>query len=375
MPFGAPDPTDAPATTEVGSTAAPRSTIVPPAAGRYPRQPAGVPFPTTEWPIGELPARVDRESIDRAVDVAFGADDAASRVQSIVVVHGGRIVYERYHPLDGPDTVFPSFSVAKSMTSALIGLLVADDRLTLDEHPDLPEWQRRGDRRRDVTLRDLLQMSSGLQWDEVYEAGADPLNMLQAPDAAAYVASKPLESAPGTVFEYSTGTTALLSGIAADTLGGCRKAVRYLESRLFDPLGITTDRLLLDPGGCWYGGLGADMTTRDFARFGLLYLRGGFWDGAQILPTAWIDETRVPAATNPEYGLQWWLDRDGSSFQAEGFLGTRIVVVPALDLVVAVNSTAGSDRSTIMIDTVVALFAGESLPAVPTTEGSLPASR
>ena len=346
---------------------------VPVAVHRYPPQPPGVPFPTDEWPVGKLPRRIDRAALDRAVDAAFGASDATSRVQSIVVVHGGRIVYERYHPLDGPDEIYQSFSVAKSFTSALIGLLVSDGKLTLDEHPDVPQWRRRGDPRRQITLRELLQMSSGLQWDEVYEAGADPLNMLAAPNAAAYVASQPLESKPGTVFEYSTGTTALLSGIAADALGGCAKEVRYLDDRLFDPIGITTDRLLRDPRGCWYGGLGADMTTRDFARFGLLYLRGGAWDGEQIVPTEWVDESRVPATTNPEYGLQWWLGPNGRTFQAEGLFGQRIVVVPGLDLVIAANSTAGGDPYT-MIDTVRALFAGDPVPAPPPPPATLPVS-
>jgi CubicO group peptidase (beta-lactamase class C family) len=355
------------------ATAAPATTTAPPPRpSPYPPQPRGVSYPAADWPVGELPASVDRAAIDAAVDTAFGAADAAARVRSIVVVNGGRIVYERYHPLDGPDTVFPSFSVAKSFTSALIGLLVSDGRLSLDESPNVPEWPR-GDPRRAITLRDLLQMSSGLEWDEVYEAGADPVEMLDAPDAAAYVAAKPLETEPGTVFEYSTGTTALLAGIASDTLGGCRQEIDYLHERLLDPLGIRTEELLLDPGGCWYGGLGADMTTRDFARFGLLVLRGGRWDGEQILPTSWVDESRAPAATNPGYGLQWWLDAGGESFRAEGLFGQRIIVVPDLDLVVATNTTPGGEPGP-LVDTVLAAFRGEPI-APPAAAGALPASR
>jgi len=333
-------------------------------------------LPDGGWPVGELPASVDRAAIDAAVDTAFGAADAAARVRSIAIVHGGRIVYERYHPLDGPDTVFPSFSVAKSFTSALIGLLVSDGMLSLDEPAVVPEW-RRGDPRRAITLRELLQMSSGLEWDEVYEAGEDPLEMLAAPNAAAYAAAKPLESEPGTVFEYSTGTTALLSGIAADTLGGCGQELDYLHERLLDPLGITTEELFLDPSGCWYGGLGADMTTRDFARFGLLFLRGGRWEDEQILPTSWIEESRVPAATNPGYGLQWWLDaEDHEWFRAAGLFGQLIVVEPDLDLVVVATTTAGGDPGP-MVDTVLATFAGEPLPAPPpaAAPATLPPSR
>jgi CubicO group peptidase (beta-lactamase class C family) len=254
-------------------TTTPPTTLAP--APGYPAQPPGVPFPTTDWPLGELPAGVDRAAIDAAVDVAFGAPDAQARVRSVVIVQGGRIVYERYHPLDGPDVVFDSFSVAKSFTSALVGLLVADGSLTLDEHPPRPEWQTPGDPRQAITLRQLLQMSSGLEWTEAYGPGTTFSAMLAGPNAAAVMAAQPLERPPGSAWEYSTGTSALISGIAADALGGCAAEIAALHTRLLDPLGITTEQLQTDQDGCFYGGFGANMTTRDFARFGLLYLRGG----------------------------------------------------------------------------------------------------
>lgn len=341
----------------IGSTAA---ATTPPDDG-YPEQPADVPFPTADWPTGELPDGVDRAAIDAAVDTAFGAADAEARVQSVVIVRGGEIVYERYHPLDGPDVVFSSFSVAKSFTSALIGLLVAEDRLVLDDPAPVPEWQGGDDPRAAITLRQLLQMSSGLEWTEEYGPGSVAAEMFAADDAAALIASQPLESAPGSTYEYSTGTTALLAGIAADELGGCEEQVAYLNERLLDPIGITTDVLDTDGNGCWFGGFGANMTTRDFARFGLLFLRGGSWDGEQILPTSWVDESRIPASTNESYGLQWWLDADGTSFSAEGLFGQRIVVVPGQDLVIATNSTAGGDPFTMVTALRYALSA--ALPA------------
>jgi CubicO group peptidase (beta-lactamase class C family) len=344
--------TESPATTALAPDATPQPTgaasTMPPstvvaAASAYPAQPAGVPFPTSDWPTAPLPAGVDQAAIDAAVDVAFGAPDNQARVRSVVVVQGGSIVYERYHPLDGPDVVMDSYSVAKSFTSALVGLLVTDGALTLDEHPPRPEWQAPGDPRQAITLRELMQMSSGLEWTEEYGPDSLALEMLASPDAAALMAAQPLETEPGSTFEYSTGTTALVSGIAADALGGCAAETDYLHQRLLDPLGITTEQLITDGGGCFVGGVGLDMTTRDFARFGLLYLRGGRWDGQQILPTSWIDESRVPSATNPSYGLQWWLNPDGTSFSAEGAFGQRIVIVPGSDLLIVINSTPGGD--------------------------------
>jgi len=333
----------------------------------YPAQPGDAPFPTVEWATGDLPDGVDRGIIDQAVDVAFGAPDATGRVQSIVIVHGGRIVYERYHPLDGPDKVYDSWSVAKSFTSALIGLLAADGKLALDDRPVQPEWQAAGDPRQAITLRNLLQMSSGLGWEETYSTGSLVLQAITAPNAASSVAQQPLESAPGTMFEYSTGTTMLLAGIAADELGGCQQAKDYLNARLLDPIGITSDTLLSDGGGCWFGGFGANMTTRDFARFGLLYLRGGFWDGEQIVPVDWIDESRVPASTMPNYGLQWWI-QSPEVFSAQGLFGQQIVVVPNRDLVIATNSTAGGDSRT-LVDALLAETDTVAPPPLPPPPG------
>ena len=354
----------------------------------YPEQPAGVPFPTAEWSTGPLPAGVDGGLIDAAVLRAFGAPDAASRVQSVVVVHGGRIVYEQYHPLDGPDKQYNSFSVAKSFASALIGLLVADGMLELDAPPGVDEWGGAGDPRQAITLRQLLQMSSGLQWTEDYSAdyhelidGSSVTEAAVAPNAAEFVAQRPLESPPGTIFEYSTGTTMLLSGIAASALGGCQQVKDYLDVRLFDPIGITTETLQSDAGGCWYGGFGANMSARDFARFGLLYLRGGWWDGETVIPVAWVDESRKPAPTFAGYGLHWWIDSP-EVFFARGLFGQLIVVAPGQDLVIVVNSTSngdpysveqatGSRRSHRLAREVLAAFGiGESPP-----EETLPPTR
>jgi CubicO group peptidase (beta-lactamase class C family) len=332
----------------------------------YPEQPAGVPFPTAEWTMGPLPAGVDGAVIDRGVEVAFGAPDATGRVQSVVVVQGGQIVYERYHPLDGPDEQYDSFSVAKSFTSALIGLLVADGRLELDAPAGVEEWQAPGDPRRAITLRQLLQMSSGLEWTEAYSGGSLVLQAITAPNAADFVAQLPLEFPPGTVWEYSTGTTMLLAGIAADELGGCQQSQDYLHERLLDPIGITTATLVEDASGCWFGGFGANMSTRDFARFGLLFLRGGTWEGQELLPVDWVDDSWTPAPTSAAYGLQWWIDSP-QAFSARGLFGQLIYVVPSADLVVAINSTAGGDSGRLLQTVLAAFGLGALPPELPAT--------
>lgn len=335
-------PTTAAPTTAAPTTTAPPTTAPPTTLAA----PSGGVFPDDEWEIGELPAD-DQAALDAAVEVAFGAADATSRVRSIVVVQGGEITYERYHPLDGPDTVMPSFSVAKSVTSAVIGLLVGDGLLDVDERAPVDAWDDPSDPRHEITLEHLLHMASGLEWTETYGEGSQVQQMFAADVAWEVPASAPLEAEPGTAFEYSTGTTSILAGIAIDTLGGVDAFDDYVDERLLDPLGITSIEFLTDRSGHWYGGLGADMTTRDFARFGLLYLNDGIWDGERVLPEGWVDYSHEPSPTNPSYGAQWWMFRDGA-FEARGLFGQIVLVSQDHDLVIAINTTQGGDADTLV---------------------------
>ena len=265
----------------------------------------------------------------------------------MVVVKGGEIIYERYHPLDSPDRATSSFSVAKSFTSAVVGMLIGDGRLDLEAPAPVEEWQANGDPRGEITLEDLMRMSSGLEWEEEYSPGGLPLQMLQAPHAAEIPISQELVAAPGTEWEYSTGTTAILAEIAADELGGGDALDTYVHERLLDPLGMTSTVLSEDSTGTWLGGLGADSTSRDFAKFGLLYLRDGVWDGERILPEGWVDASHSPSPTNPTYGLQWWMFGPPGTFSAEGLFGQRIIVAPELDVVIVMTSTQGGDPYTL----------------------------
>ena len=145
-----------PPPTEPSATDAPAATLpATDSSSDYPEQSPDVPYPTLEWPVGDLPEGVDSAVLDAAVATAFGADDAAARVRALVVVKGGEIVYERYHPLDSPDQATSSLSVAKSFTSAIVGMLIGEGRLELDAPAPVEEWQADGDPRREITLEDL----------------------------------------------------------------------------------------------------------------------------------------------------------------------------------------------------------------------------
>ena len=346
----APVTTLAPATTEApATTAAPTSTAAPTTVA-----PTGDVFPGAEWETAPLPAGIDEAALDAAVDTAFGAPDNQARVQSIVIVQGGRIVYERYHPLDGPDTIMDSYSVAKSVTSSLIGVLVGDGKLAVDEPAPIAQWSDPADPRHAITLEHLLHMASGLEYAEEYGPGSKVLGMMSAPSASEYIASFPLESEPGSTFEYSTGTTAILAGIVTDTVGDVEATDRFIAERLLDPIGITSMQFTRDQAGRWVGGFGANATTRDFARFGLLFANDGVWDGTRILPEGWVEYSHTPSPTNPQYGAQWWMFRDGA-FEARGLFGQIILVSPRNDLVVAINTKQGGDADTLN-NAVYALF-------------------
>ena len=298
-----------------------------------------------DWPVGESIA-----AVDALVDEVF-TDPAVADTLAVVVVQGGQIVAERYGgalarfdgpPIPvGPDTTLTSWSMAKSMLHAIVGMLVGEGRLVLDDPAPVPAWS--SDERARITLRHLLQMRDGLAWTEDYVDGAsDVIEMLWgrgAADVAAFAADRPLAAAPGERFNYSSGTSNVVSGIVARTLGPGEPYLRFLHERLLDPIGMTSAKPDFDAAGTWVASSTLYATARDFARFGLLYLRDGMWDGTRLLPAGWVDDARTPVSVDEEdgtqYGSQWWVSADDwGTFWANGYEGQRIFVVPALDAVV-----------------------------------------
>lgn len=314
---------------------------------RLPHQPAGVPWPTEEWPEGSLAEPV-RQRVDALLDDAFGAADhpKLGETHAVVVVHGGRLVAERYAEGFSPDVTCPSWSKAKSITHALVGFAVADGRLDIHASADVPEWQAADDPRRAITLDQLLRMSSGLDFVEEYVPGgrSDVIEMLFGAgkeDVAHYAANVPLAHPPGRWFSYASGTTNIMSRCVARAIGAAGEGFEaFMRDRLFDPLGMRSPIPKFDVAGTFIGSSFCFATPRDFARFGLLYLRGGQWDGQQLLPQSWIDYARTPTWQQPgvadgRYGAHWWLDMAGpGSFSANGFEGQYTVLIPDLDLII-----------------------------------------
>jgi len=308
-----------------------------------PAQPADVPWPTEAWPQGEPPAGLDRARFQALLAQAFDTDDMGE-THALAIVQGGRLIFERYGPRHGPDHTYPSWSKAKSITQALVGILVAEGRLDIHAPADVPEWREPGDPRGAITLDQLLRMSSGLRFVEDYvpEHPSDVIEMLQRsgrPDMAHFAASMPLEHAPGSFWSYASGTTNIVSRILARAVGATGEDFHgFMRRALFDPLGMQSPIPKFDGAGTFIGSSYCFATARDFARFGLLYLRDGTWDGRRLLPESWVDYTRTPTFQQPgeetRYGAHWWLDVGGAgSFSANGYDGQYTVLVPDLDLI------------------------------------------
>ena len=315
-------------------------------------------FPGSDWESSEPDDGVDSSRLDAALDAMFGTGDATPPGVSLatIVVHRGRIVRERYgHQPDtvfgpgGPvdrDTTLISWSMAKSVTHALVGMLVEEGRLDLDAPVAVDEW--RDTSRASITLRDLLRMRDGLAFVEDYvldESGnvqSDVIAMLfgeGSNDVAGYARSRPLAHEPGSTWSYSSGTTNIICSLLRDLIG-THEAIRdFIDDRLFRPLGMSSATARLDDAGTFIGSSYVYATARDFARFGYLYLCDGLWNDRRILSSSWIATTNDVHAVDPEnghgYSWHWWSwNADPRVVAALGYEGQRTIVDRDRDLVV-----------------------------------------
>ena len=323
-----------------------------------PAQPAGIVWPTEEWPEGMPAAGTDTGELARLLDFAFSdpAPDLMGETHAFLAVQGGKIVAERYWRDFTVGSTFPSWSEAKSITQALIGILVREGKLDIHAPADVPEWQGADDPRHGITLDMLLRMSSGLKFTEDYvDSGvSDVMEMLWGKgktDVAAYAASLPLAHAPDTFWNYSSGTSNIVARCAARAYGASSEAFRdFMFRELFDPLGMKSPVPKFDGAGTFIGSSFCYCTARDFARFGLLYLRDGVWDGQRILPEGWVDYARTPTPAVPKiealkYGAHWWLGMAGpGSFSCNGYEGQYTVLVPEKDLVLVRHGKSPIER-------------------------------
>lgn len=313
------------------------------------------------WPMGDLipeeawPEEVDAQALTAALDVAFSEPKPSRprRTRAVIVLYKGRIVAERYAEGITEKTPLIGWSMTKSVTNALVGILVGQGRLSLDEPVSVPEWSHPDDPRAAITLDQLMRMSSGLAFGEDYGGPlADPARMIfESPNAAAYAAMKPLEVDPDTKFYYSSGTSNIVSRIVRDTFEGNRADYFAFPRRaLFNRIGMRSAVIEPDASGTFVGSSLMLATARDWARFGLLYLRDGVWEGERILPEGWITYSATPTPTshNGRYGAHFWLNAGepgneknrrypkwpADLFSANGYQGQTVKVIPSRQLVI-----------------------------------------
>ncbi len=266
-------------------------------------------------------AGAPKDQLARQIDDLFTAE-GLGETRAVVVMANGKLAAERYGPGYAKDTRFISWSMAKTVTGVLIGMLVADGKLSLDAPAPVPLWQRPGDPRAEITLRHLLQMRSGLRHtesgDPPYESAEVRMLFLDGRDnMAKWAEEQPLEAEPGKQFEYSSNTSVILADIAARALTDSdkpearRKAVAdYLQVRLFGPLGMASMVPEFDASGTLIGGSLMHATARDWAKLGeFLRLKGRAPGGEQLVPIRWIEAMVTPSPASPHYGFQTWLNR------------------------------------------------------------------
>jgi CubicO group peptidase (beta-lactamase class C family) len=262
-----------------------------------------------------------------------------------LVLHKGEVVSEFYGPEVAAQTTLISWSMAKSITHALVGIAQMDGLLHVENNNLFPEWGN--DERRNITLQQLLEMRSGLSWVEDYvdSDASDVIDMLFGSgkdDNGGFAIAQPLAAVPGAEWVYSSGTTNIvtrhLGNVLGDSDGSHANMEHFMRTRLFDAILMQAEPKF-DAAGTFIGSSYVFATARDFAKFGLLYLHDGVCNGVRILPEGWVDHARVQHVFDDEtglgYGAHWWtLPGERNSLVASGYEGQYIMVIPDRDLVV-----------------------------------------
>lgn len=306
------------------------------------------------WPNGDLlpdtlPGGIDIVQLNTVLQRALNEDEMAKppHTTALAVVYDGQLVAEKYTAGYDKNMLMPGWSVSKSITGALTGILVKEGKLDVNARAPVEEWK--GTSRESITLKQLLQQTSGLDYEENYRRPGTAANMLfKKGDAAAYAAKLPLKYAPGSVFNYSSANSNIISRIIRGVAGEKSYHAFPYES-LFYKTGMYSMVLEPDASGTFVGSSFCYATARDYARFGLLYYNNGKWNNEQILPDGWVKATIQPSAADTlhRYGYQFWLngrdkndhsqrwyaDVPADMYFADGFGGQDIYIIPSKKLI------------------------------------------
>jgi CubicO group peptidase (beta-lactamase class C family) len=302
-------------------------------------------WPTKQWQTSTPEAQgMDSKALARLIE--YGTSRS---FDSLLIARHGRIVLDAYYAPYSADLPHAINSATKSVIATLTAIAYKDGLLDSLDHPMLDFL---GDhslaevdaRRSAITVQNLLDMTSGIDWSEPVNGQPDSLlEMRRSPDWIKFILDRPMANAPGDTFNYNSGNSQLLSAIITRLTG--MDARDYAKARLFAPLGISTANWLRDPQLLAIGGFGLAMLPRDMAKIGYLYLRNGQWEEKQLLPPAWIERTRHASANmnlsferNLQYSNSFWALPNKHVYMAVGYYCQLIMVFPELDIVVVTTA-------------------------------------
>ena len=302
-----------------------------------------LPFPYGNLePKDTVFSNIDYKKLNVAVENAFDKNgEKKKRTRSVIVIYKDKIIAEKYVDGFNKNSKILGWSMTKSITGTLFGILQKQGKIDIVKPAPIDEWKN--DERAKITLNDLLHMNSGLEWEEKYDKICDATKMLfQAEDMSKAQIDKPLVGKPNNTWNYSSGTTNLLSGILRKQFKTHQEYLDFWYTDLLDKIGMNSAIVEVDMAGNFVGSSYGWATTRDWAKFGLLYLHKGNWNGEQIFAESWAKYVSTPTNTsNGNYGAQFWLNAGGrfpnvpkDMFYASGFQGQMVAIFPSNDIVI-----------------------------------------
>jgi CubicO group peptidase (beta-lactamase class C family) len=313
----------------------------------FPVFPAAYNQDTIIWPMGNImpkkAATVDTVRLERIAENLMDEDGYNGHAFAFMVVHKGVPVVEAYQPQFDAKTRFLSWSMAKSFTNTLAGIMVKDGKWDINGPINIPEWQADG--RKNITINHLMQMQSGLKWNEDYGVRSDVTAMLYCEnDFARFAYDRPPDNAAGSKWYYSSGSVNVVNYLMRKKIGNDRDYYRFAQTKLLDKIGMPDAVFEVDASGTQVGSSYLYATARDYARFGMLYLQDGVFNGERILPEGWVKYTTTPASDSKgKYGSLFWLNQSKyypaapeDMYSCNGHDGQQIFIIPSKKLVVVV---------------------------------------
>jgi CubicO group peptidase (beta-lactamase class C family) len=301
-------------------------------------------------------SNIDYDGLGRVVNNAF---DSIIKTRAVLVIYKDQIIAEQYAPSFNKNSKILGWSMTKSITSTLYGILQKQGKLNINQKPQIDAWKN--DKRSEIKINDLLHMNSGLEWEENYEKISDVTKMLfLAEDMGEIQENKELTGEINNSWNYSSGTSNLLSKNLRNYFNSHQAYLDFWYSDLIDKIGMYSMLVEADLSGTYVGSSYSWATTRDWAKFGLLYLHKGNWNGEQLFDESWVDYITTPTnSSNGRYGGHFWLNAGGyypdapkDLYSANGFQGQRVFIIPSKDLVIVRMGLDTMDFNEFLLDVI-----------------------